>query len=206
MTPHGLATARPVDVLENWMPQVWLLTDTRRSIRRDIVAIYKWWGETAKFTITAERLGLPAAKEYVAFDFWANQFLPPFKDTLAITLEKDSCSVLAVRPSADHPQLLSTSRHVTQGIVDVASEVWDAATKTLSGVSTVVGNDSYELRIAMPAGGIGQATAVVVSAEDARAGVATRIARDGENLRVTLTSQTSRAVRWSIRFGAARSS
>ncbi len=201
MPSHGLTTARPVDVFETWMPQIWLLTDTRGSVRRDIVAIYKWWGDTRPFAIATERLGLPAAKEYVAFDFWANQFLPPFKDTLAITLERDSCSVLAVRPAADHPQLLSTSRHVTQGIADVAGEVWDAATKTLSGVSTVVGNDSYELRIAMPAGGIGQAPAVVLSAEDARAGVATRIARDGQNLRVILTSQTSRAVRWSIRFG-----
>jgi hypothetical protein len=200
MTSHGLTTARPVDVLENWMPQVWLLTDTRRKVRRDVVAIYKWWGETDKFTISAERLGLPPAKEYVAFDFWENQFLPSFKDTLAITLEKDSCSVLAVRPAADHPQLLSTSRHVTQGIVDVTEEAWDPMTKTLSGVSAIVGGDPYELRIALPATGGWNAAEATVSADRLNAGVTTSVTPDGEHLRVHVRSPASRSVRWTVRF------
>jgi hypothetical protein len=76
-------------------------------------------GETGPFSITAERVGLPPAKQYVGFDFWANKFLPPFKDVLSVTCEKESCSVIAVRPTSDVPQLISTSRHVTQGIVDV---------------------------------------------------------------------------------------
>jgi hypothetical protein len=199
---HGLTTARPVDVFDTWAPQVWLLSDTRGKVRRDVVAIYNWWGDTGPFSITAERLGLPPAKEYVAFDFWANKFLPPFKDTLSVVLEKDSCCVIAVRPASDVPQLISTSRHVTQGIVDVTSEKWDAATKTLSGVSAVVGNDPYELRIVMPAGGKWQVTAVSLSAEDVRAGVRASMTPDGTNLRVKLNSPTNRTVHWSIRFAA----
>jgi hypothetical protein len=199
MTSHGLTTARPVDVLDNWMPQTWLLTDTRGHTRRDIVAIYKWWDETGPFSITTERLGLPQAKEYVAFDFWANRFLHSFKDTLAVMLEKDSCSVLAVRPVADHPQLLSTSRHVTQRIVDVTEETWDAKSNTLSGVSAIVGGDPYELRIALPAGGW-KALEVTLSADDLKAGVTTSIKPDGEHVRIALNGTTSRTVRWSVRF------
>jgi len=200
MPSHGLTTARPVDVLDNMFPQVWLLTDTRERVRRDVVAIYKWWGDTGPFTITAERLGLPSAKQYVGFDFWANRFLPPFKDTLSVVLEKDSCCVIAVRPVSDTPQLISTSRHVTQGIVDVTGEVRDAATKTLSGVSAVVGNDPYELRIAMPKAGGWKTASVSVSVDDAKAGITPTFTADGANLRVRLNSTTSRAVRWSVRF------
>jgi hypothetical protein len=46
--------------------------------------------------------------------------------------------------------LLSTSRHVTQGAVDVAKEKWSG--HTLSGISTVIANDPDELRIRVPAG------------------------------------------------------
>ena len=38
-----------------------------------------------------------------------------------------SCRILALRACEDHPVLVSTSRHVTQGMVDVESEAWDAA-------------------------------------------------------------------------------
>ncbi len=52
--------------------------------------------------------------------------------------------------------LISTSRHVTQGMVDVTDEKWETAAAglagTLSGRSKVVGGDSYEIRIALPEG------------------------------------------------------
>jgi hypothetical protein len=34
--------------------------------------------------------------------------------------------VLALRPVVDHPQVVGTSRHITQGIVDLSDEKWDA--------------------------------------------------------------------------------
>jgi hypothetical protein len=95
-----------------------------------------------------DRIGLPAAKSYVAYDYWGNRLLPLLVDRLKATLAKSSCLILAVRPAADHPQLISTSRHVTQGIIDVNDEKWDAAAQTLSGTSTLVPGDLYELRIA----------------------------------------------------------
>jgi hypothetical protein len=41
---------------------------------------------------------------------------------------------------------LSTSRHITQGLIDVLEERFDG--QTLSGKSLVVADDPYELRIA----------------------------------------------------------
>ena len=85
-------------------------------------------------------------------------------------------------------------------------EHWDVATKTLTGVSTVVGNDLYELRI------VGQSpdatwtvSDVAVLAEDRAAGVTIKNvgASDGV-VKVQITSAASREVRWTVRFGLVR--
>ena len=201
MPSHPLKP-RPVDLFENDPARVWLLTDTRGEVRRDVVALYNWdQKQAATITCATERLGLPAAKEYVAFDFWANQFLPPFSQTLTADLPAASCRVLAVRPVLDHPQLLSTSRHVTQGIIDVTAEKWDAAARTLEGTSRVVANDAYELRIVVPTGANSwRATGVVVMPDDAAAGVKAAFTQQGPELRATLQSSVSRAVRWQVKF------
>ena len=80
-----------------------------RPQRRDVVALYNWGSAPATIACPVERIGLPAAKEYVAFDFWSGRFLPNFKDVLKADLPGGSCKILAVRPLCEHPQLLSTS-------------------------------------------------------------------------------------------------
>ena len=72
----------------------------------------------------------------------------PASGRLKATLPKSSCLILAIRPEVDQPQLISTSRHVTQGMIDVTDEKWDEAAQTLSGTSKLVPGDNYELRIA----------------------------------------------------------
>ena len=202
---HGLRP-RPVDVFENDPARIWLLTDTRQTPRRDVVALFNWnQSRAATLTCALDRLSLPASQEFVAFDFWANQFVPPFREKLSAQLPAASCRVLAVRPVSYHPQLLSTSRHVTQGIVDVLEEKWDAAAQTLEGLSRVVANDPYELRMVVPISqNSWRAQALVLSAEDGRAGVQSEFKQDGPKLRATLTSPASREVRWHVKFAAAR--
>jgi hypothetical protein len=151
--PHGLTTARPVDLFNEQLPKIWLLTQekTKDHPRRDIVAFYNW-DDKKSITIesTPQWLGLPEANEYVTFDFWGNKFLGTFKEKISVELPPASCLILAVRPVETHPFVLSTSQHVTQGIVDVISENWNPETKELSGESNVVFGDEYELRIYNP--------------------------------------------------------
>ena len=98
-------------------------------------------------------MNLNPKSTYVAFDYWADRFIPPFQGELDQALAPGTCRILAVRTQADHPQLLSTSRHITQGLMDVLEERWDPRTRTLSGKSRVVAGDRYELRIALPTSG-----------------------------------------------------
>jgi hypothetical protein len=170
-------------------------------VRRDIVAFYNWDKERAEISTTPERIGLPPAKEYVAFDFWANKFVPPFSGQLTSSLSGQSSRILAVRPVSEFPQLLSTSRHVTQGIIDVTDEKWDAAKSHLSATSKVVANDPYELRIVVPSAEKSwRANTVKVSAEDSAAGVKAEIKQDSPRIRANITSPVSRDVKWTFAF------
>ncbi len=161
--PWPGVTGRPADLFESNQARIWLLTDTRRNVRRDVIGLFNWEEKKAAvISYDMAKLGLEPDTTYAAFDFWSNRFVEPIRGTLTQTLPAGSCRVLAVRPAAHHPQLLSTSRHIAQCIVDVVEEQWDAKNRILRGTSRVVAGDRYELCIALPADGtwrVQQATA-----------------------------------------------
>jgi hypothetical protein len=194
--PGHQATARPVDLFESDPASIWLLTDTSTNLSRHVIGLFNW-NEKAPQEIRYDmgKLGLDPKTRYVAFDYWANAFVEPIQRELRQTLEPGTCRVLAVRPAADHPQLLSTSRHITQGIVDVVEENWDADTRTLSGRSRLVGGDPYELRIALPASGTWKVAGLSADGADAELGKATKT-----SARVRLATPTSRDVTWRVKF------
>jgi hypothetical protein len=198
MPAHGKA-ARPVDLFENDPPRLWTVTDDKAATRRDVVALFNWSDAPENLATPVTPLGLPAAREYVGFDYWANAFVAPFRDTLNVALPPHGCKIIAVRPVLDHPFLLSTSRHVTQGMTDIAREEWKG--RTLSGESRVVGGDAYELRVYAPAAPRDwKAVRVEVSAEDRAAGVTANVHQAGSEVRVALTTPQSRGVRWQVVF------
>jgi Melibiase len=193
MPSHGLP-ARPVDLFDNDLPGIWLLTDDRHAVRRDVIGLFNWESKPKEFVYPLDKMGLDGKTEYAAFDYWKNSLVPAFKDTLRVTVPAESCCVLAVRPVANHPQLISTSRHITQGIVDVMEEKWDSAAKTLIGRSKIVGGDPYELRIVLPDKNW-NAAAVEVSGSATAA-----FTQSDELVRATIQSANSGEVKWWVRF------
>ncbi|MEI7809553.1 MAG: hypothetical protein WCJ07_13830, partial [Verrucomicrobiota bacterium] len=100
-------------------------------------------------------------------------------------LPPTSCKIIAVRAAEGRPVLLGTSRHVTQGIVDVTGEKWSG--NTLSGVSQVIAGDTYELRIRVPAGWkLDQASAPATESPGL--------------VRITLRSDKTQKLKWSANF------
>ena len=197
----------PVDFFDDDTPAAWLVTDDegggKGTVRRDVLALFNWDDRDAQVSVPASRLGLPDAPAYAAFDFWAKTPLPPVTDgVFKATLPKHGCLVLAVRPMLDRPFLLSTSRHVSQGMVDVKAETWDPQNKTLSGESAVVAGDPYELRIVAPAAAHLALNNLVISSDTTGGvpGAQGTAAQSGEDVRVTLTSPASRRVGWTVTF------
>jgi hypothetical protein len=194
MSSHD-AVARPVDYFDNAMPTTWLVTAAGDTVRRDVVGVFNWENAELKAGYTQSRLGLAPAQRYFAFDFWTNAPLPAFGENFDCAVPAKSCRVVAVRADEGHPVLVSTSRHVTQGIIDVTGEKWDQG--CLSATSSVVGGDSYELRIAGMEGW--KCVSAEVSAEDQGAGVTVEVLpAEAGWLRVKIQSKTARAVNWRV--------
>jgi len=226
---HG-GTARPVDLLDREVAQMWHLPWGEGENRHDVVGMFNWnspksvkagsgaleepnapgakkeekpdlnAGKPITFTIDPARVGLPAAKSYVGFEYWKNQFVGPFSGSHDVEVPAGACSIVVIVPQSDHPQLVGTSRHVTQGAVDVVACNWDAATKTLRGKSKLVGGDDYELRIFAPVSA--KPASAVISKTDDSDGVSITSQQDGQHVRVILKSPKTRQVDWEVRFGS----
>ncbi len=145
LAPHRKPLkTRPVDYFERTVHNIWKLTDGDYAV----FGLYNWdTNATLKIDRPLAATDLDAAKTYVGFDFWNNQFVPAFSGRFRFDVPPDSCRVIAVRELKSHPFVISTSRHVASPVFEVSDERWDAATRTLSGVSRVVPGESYELRV-----------------------------------------------------------
>lgn len=83
-------------------------------------------------TLPLANLGLHPQKTYLAFDFWAEQYLGIVSGSIDVpTLELGSCQVIAFRELGDHPQFLASTRHVSMGAVSVKKQTWAGETLTL---------------------------------------------------------------------------
>ena len=202
MPSHGLRP-RPVDLFEQKLPRIWLLTDERRTPRRDVIGLFNWGEEPWACDYPLERIGLSREAKYVALDFWANALVGPLKGNLRRTVPPQSCEILAVRPMLDRPVLIGTSRHITQGIVDVLEEKWNADARELTGLSKVVAGDPYELRVVTRSTrGDWKTAGVEVSDKDRSAGVTVSTKEEPGLVRATLQSPQTREVSWKVRFDA----
>lgn len=194
--PAHRAVARPVDLFESRLPRVWMVTDSAHGPRRDVAGFYNWTDQAAEIRETAERLGLPKGTTFAAFDYWGNTRLPDFTDALKVSVPARSCKAVAIRALAAHPVLLSTSRHLTQGIVDVAGESWDASQATLGGRCQVIGNGSDELRI-LTESTAGAWTAASATAAD---GTPLELSQESGMVRIRIAAKKAGEVSWQVKF------
>ena len=196
---HGV-TSRPVDYFDKRFTTTWLVTDTRQSVRRDVIGLFNFNGQEINATHTCEWLGLVPNKTYHAFDFWANEPIPDFTGSFKAQVAPQACRIIAVRVDEGHPVVLSSSRHVTQGIIDITGEVWRRG--KLSATSKVVGNDPYELRIAglTDGGKTWKFVSASVSPGDKAAGVTVSSSESSGLVRVTIQCPKSRDVQWTVQF------
>ena len=86
------------------------------------------------------------------------------------------------------PQLVSSSRHFTQGAVEISDSVWCCDDLTLTVTASLVQNDEYGLAIYLPDGYV---------AESSTLG---SLACDGRLLRVSLTPERDGEFTFVIKF------
>lgn len=199
---RGPASPRPVDmlmgrklprvyvydVLDGWKQVILANSDRKRAT----VVSAPFSGNQAD----TGSLGLDAEKEYYVFDFWNQRFLGKHEGTgkLSVKLKKDEVLVFSVREVLDRPQVLSTNRHITQGMMELSDVVWNAGAKALTGTAEVVGGEPFILTVAC--NGL---RALKCSAGEGASRLIPR--EDGKGLTdLELSCAGNESVRFSIRF------
>ena len=139
-------------------------------------------------------LGLEAERQYVVFEFWTQKYLGKAKGSFIAPAmdQSNGMQVFAIREARDHPWVLSTTRHISQGGVCLIDEKWDKATNILSGESAVVGGDPYVLTIHLPVG------FKLKSAEVG--GEKVESTSQGEIVAVRIVPSASKTVEWKVAF------
>ena len=138
-------------------------------------------------------VGLDPAGHYHAYEFWTDTYLGKLPGTarLARELEPNHCAMISVRKAVDHPQVISTNRHVLQGWMELKDVTWDAASKSLSGIASVIGGEPFEIVVATNG-----AKAVKLSAKGAKAELKPHPA-DGLH-RLVLSTAKNADVSWTL--------
>ena len=182
----------PVDADQFGTVCPWWLNEIERPFERWNVLHRLNWSEkpAAAAHVSFADLGLDPAGEYLVHEFWSGRFLGVCRDGFeAATLGPMGLSSYAIRARQPHPQLVSTSRHLSQGGVDLTDVRWNADTRTLSGRSRVVAGAAYELVLF---GG-----AVDVATCD---GQVVEVRREGDLVRVGWTPARGGPQVWSVQF------
>lgn len=166
----------------------------------DIARPFERWTVLARTsgapaTLPLAELGLDTARAYVAFDYWDDHPLGAFKGSLTLRpVGENDVQVVCLREQIAHPQLLSTSRHVTCGAADLQGVRWDDL--TLRGTLSTVTGDQPVLSISEPTGW----EAVSVVSPDTRAELGELREQNGIRWRRVVLVGTSNVVNWTVQY------
>lgn len=143
----------PIDAAQFGAVCPWWLNEFDRSFEHwSVLHHLNWSGNTIPATtVNFAEIGLDPAKEYLVYEFWSDAFLGVMRGQMALpALPAMGLNSLSLREKLNHPQIVSTSRHLSQGGVDLVKVDWGKS--TLSGRSRVVAGDRYTLAIYVPSG------------------------------------------------------
>jgi hypothetical protein len=198
---YPAADVRPLDLfpVERYK-RIWDLKVNHLGRQYDVVGVFNF--DTTKadsVRLNWKELGLPEGRLVHVFDFWNQEYLGAWGEGMAVPVAPTSCRVLTLLPADDSVQLISTSRHITQGPIELTRFSQSDAGKSIKGSSRLIKNDPYQLSFAFPRG-----TNLMVTRAVARAGrtkLPVKIANHQGWAAVEVLSPKTQAVDWEVEFG-----
>lgn len=188
------ADPSPIDALQFGTINPWWLNEYNTPGGSWVVLNRINWSNqaAAKTSVTLADIGLDPGKQYVAYEYWSNRYLGICNNgTLTFDdLPAMGISSIAIREATEHPQIVSTNRHLSQGGVDLVSAAWSQ--NVLSGKSRVIRGDRYEISVRVPAGYKLKSGTID--------GKPAATATDGELLRASYLPATTGEVAWRLEF------
>ncbi len=145
---------RPLDLFPaDRNKRIWDLKIKHLDRSYDVVGVFNFSeAKPERIKLNWKELGLPENMPVHVFDFWNKEYLGAWETGMSLDLPPTSTRVLTLLPSTDKIQLISTSRHITQGWVDLVALNHNEASDSFTGKSNIIKNDPYELRFVFPRG------------------------------------------------------
>jgi len=149
--PSYGAAAVPVDLFDADVPTMFVWHVQRPFAAWHVLAFFNTdLHRPAERRFAFRRLGLDPAQTYLAFDFWKQRFLGDVANELGVAAQPGSVTLLALHAATGKPQVLSTSRHVTQGAIELEDVRWSEAERTLRGISLGPPHSAHDVFVHVP--------------------------------------------------------
>ncbi|MGD8966952.1 MAG: alpha-galactosidase [Anaerolineae bacterium] len=131
LPPTGIS-ARPLDLFEHEMPRLFVLPVERGWGHWWVAGMINWDDHTVETTVRLADLGLPPGR-YHAYHYWRRRYLGVTEDAIRVRRHQPhETAVLLFKPVSHRPDLLTTTFHVCQGVVEIADcrfEIADSSTR-----------------------------------------------------------------------------
>lgn len=193
-------SARPIDAFLKLWPTVY---DFKVNDKWHLLTLYNTSNDQSQsFSVALSeldyRIGLELnpQKYYYAYDFWNEKYLGIIKGSGKILqqLRPAEARMIAVHEVVNHPQFISTNRHIMQGYIELKNINWNKAGKIYSGYASVIGGET--LKIIIAANGFKPKLCKVAGAK-----CNWKYSQlSGELIEISIESSVNREVKWSFYF------
>lgn len=192
---------RPLDLFPTERyKRIWDLKVNHLDRHYDVVGVFNFnTDKSDQIYLNWKELVLSTNQPMHVFDFWNREYLGIWDAGMSVPVAPTSCRVLTLLPATDKIQLLSTSRHITQGPVDLVKLESNPSGNRFQGTSRLIKNDPYRLSFAFPRG-----TNHIITRATAKSGwrkLPVKISNHQGWATVEITSPKTQEVQWDIQFG-----
>ncbi|MHB1154818.1 MAG: glycoside hydrolase family 36 protein [Eubacteriales bacterium] len=121
----------------------------------NVVNVFNTSGEEQRKRIDLSKdlyLETSHGEEYLIYEYWNRKLFGITGLAFDVVLPAYATKVFSVRRKGSCPQIVSTSRHITQGATELKEVHWDNGTAMLCGKSETVGGDPYSVYVYVPDG------------------------------------------------------
>jgi hypothetical protein len=155
-------SGRPLDIWENKPFYLWGMSPADADGPYQLFGAFELGGRGAgNLSLNLDEISArcrgwnkpaSAPAEYLVWSFWDRKLAPSKGWELTIPTPSKSGTLFSLRPRLARPQLLATSGHFSQGMLETNGIRWDARTATLSGKARGTGFLATTLYFHVPAG------------------------------------------------------
>jgi len=118
--PPTHIAARPLDLFENELPQIFALPLEREWGKWLVAGIVNWRDHTTTTEISLEKLGLDPAIAYHVYNYWHRRYMGIVRERIRIKRHQPhETRVLLFKPVSEQIEWLTTTFHLAQGWCEV---------------------------------------------------------------------------------------